>query len=1745
MKEKNITNIPKFKKKLMTQFIEFSLQFRILFEDDIIQIPPLIFSFTIILSYLQEISFLFENYDLTDNGSFSFIRCLIIISKFTRPYQILDEKFFRFSYTIPFVINLIYYLLMFKLFITYKLEKSRNLKLLEMFYQQNRFFIILMTIMTYIQAFLFHLIFVNQIELTVISISYNSILNDINIGNLVFAIITLIIVIINMIVQMICNLEFNQISKQNFSVLQQGFCLHWQQMSILLIILINQLNTDFRIKFYLIFTLLILKLIFSVQSQLLYFISLFKKAYIEFIGLTAQFTFLIILLIFQIQQNDFNNKDSLLFIISYPLLIQIVLNSFQAFHERIITNRKNTLNPYELQYKIAEIFLRYGVICCSQIKNKQQMAYIYNFYIIHKETCSSNLCQCCSSNLTFEQIITLFLKEQIQQFGQVINELKDQPFRQSMFLRYLSYISYLGHNTKAFQQSNIQTYNESEISSRLSLYGNQRSETQKVESSHSLEKKSYSQQRQRNDLENDEFIRIKIINLSFINQIKLKLLQDYIKKSMNNGLRKQSIMQENLEHAVNLFLTSETANQRLKEKIITSLNRKRQYFNNILSNTGSIFSNSKNLLIKFKKIENELLKLYDQFPSRKMQALNTFLQAELMNNYFSAYKLNTVASISDEKLLKMQSQISIDLFSSKLDYIIFGFDQKSHYLQIQSTSNLIHQFFGYTQEQFKQMNFIEAILPQGFELIHQKLIQNFLQTGESKFYKQINLSFCRTTNKCIKPIDFFFDINLSNFEDLKFVAFLQDTQISSAFILCCENNRIQCMTKNIGQKLGYEQKYNYDLVDLLYKQQINKLFPRFNNIYESFLTKASIIQKYQQEQNNFDDKQTNYDESDSQIQMIVPNVQIFEKKTQINWDQNDHISQLTADVVFHLRNIKQELFSYLIVEIRDAKKFIQTEFSTPFQTEIPLSTNNNLEYLAQLTDMDNNFDIIEDQESFCINPPKALELLENYEKDTYHFGQRLKINQNVNNSNSQLIYPNISIALASPKDSASRLIDEKQDVSLQQINNTVQKNNKNKQHYFSALDQKEDYESSHFISSIKENKQMNKNLEQQIQIEQIDKDLQDNIKQQMQIKNQINDSSLIQQIEDVSDSSSLAGIKKSKFSKRYELIQKIISSKKFSLNFLNMKYMLTLMFLNFLVFGSIETFYSNSDLLQFLKELDLLQIKANIIGPIDNYIVGQNAVTNYATLYQENYLTREEAFQKAIYANNEINYTFYELKTSFENQLQNPYLDPFFEDRYVTVKMADYPNTIEYTIRLREAIQLELEASLNFIKTDFLFNQNIDYTQGHFTYLFKNFIPLRQLCQELNQEMLLYSTTRASLVSQNWYQLLIPIVIIGGLLLIVCILFYKYYLQQYDQFLELFSYLDIVWLQRDIDRYRGYASLLMKDSDVLFKYQFDLDAKEIFLINEEMKKDKIAQNQTYQRDKQNTQGFVGIQQKMQQLPSIFSFATIYGICFVFCFISNSLAQNYYTKYPESTRFFNLLSDLSMASSGVFSMREISYTIKAEVSHIYFFSDKNATEFINVFLEHIKIIDNFLEVFQNFDSSGYITSDHFISDFYNLMAEDICTYLPEYKRESSQQHCDSALDGVMRRGMLETLNKVRSNIYNEYESSNHFQVELIELESDLEIGLISYDDLNALRDQFQVQLTDTTNELISELSLINISFIVFILISIFTLLTLVEQYFKWEFNLVKNFVILLPQTSLFLDIQLDRNLRQMVVQEDLI
>lgn len=63
---------------------------------------------------------------------------------------------------------------------------------------------------------------------------------------------------------------------------------------------------------------------------------------------------------------------------------------------------------------------------------------------------------------------------------------------------------------------------------------------------------------------------------------------------------------------------------------------------------------------------------------------------------------------------------------------------------------------------------------------------------------------------------------------------------------------------------------------------------------------------------------------------------------------------------------------------------------------------------------------------------------------------------------------------------------------------------------------------------------------------------------------------------------------------------------------------------------------------------------------------------------------------------------------------------------------------------------------------------------------------------------------------------------------------------------------------------------------------------------------------------------------MSFFPSFILLSLYFGICFSFCFMTNWFGRAYFDLYPNTVEFFNVLSDLSIAVSGVFSTRELTY-----------------------------------------------------------------------------------------------------------------------------------------------------------------------------------------------------------------------------
>lgn len=118
-----------------------------------------------------------------------------------------------------------------------------------------------------------------------------------------------------------------------------------------------------------------------------------------------------------------------------------------------------------------------------------------------------------------------------------------------------------------------------------------------------------------------------------------------------------------------------------------------------------------------------------------------------------------------------------------------------------------------------------------------------------------------------------------------------------------------------------------------------------------------------------------------------------------------------------------------------------------------------------------------------------------------------------------------------------------------------------------------------------------------------------------------------------------------------------------------------------------------------------------MIGPVNKYIVAQNAISLYCLLplLYPNYTLASFASQMK-FSTLDINYTYYELKESFSSLLANPYLNPFFEDRNFSILAGDYPNTKNYTISARESMYLYLEASYNFVNINYAQILYLDFT---------------------------------------------------------------------------------------------------------------------------------------------------------------------------------------------------------------------------------------------------------------------------------------------------------------------------------------------------------------------------------------------------------------------------------------------------
>ncbi|KAM3135341.1 hypothetical protein pb186bvf_012499 [Paramecium bursaria] len=312
-----------------------------------------------------------------------------------------------------------------------------------------------------------------------------------------------------------------------------------------------------------------------------------------------------------------------------------------------------------------------------------------------------------------------------------------------------------------------------------------------------------------------------------------------------------------------------------------------------------------------------------------------------MNNYLKAFKIQNLTTISDEQLIKLHSMTEFDFFSNKLQYVITNIDQADLKLRIIQKSQDLHQILQIPKKAIQSINLIEQILPRGFERIHKNLILQFLKTGSSKYYKKINLNYIQTGNKFLRQVNFFYDNNFTNLNDLSFIGFFQEISIQDCIIFVGLNKKILGISTNLANKFGIQSKYN----DKFRSSLIRKKITTFINNFDELVDKYDQINLFSNDQDQF---------------CIYQNQFKLNHKDYYQQDQYD-ISNLNyqtylVDMVISQRHVL-EGESYYIVEIKNAKLFTEEN-----QNDIPAESPAELRNKRQSQQIEIKKSLIFDQE---------------------------------------------------------------------------------------------------------------------------------------------------------------------------------------------------------------------------------------------------------------------------------------------------------------------------------------------------------------------------------------------------------------------------------------------------------------------------------------------------------------------------------------------------------------------------------------------------------------------------------------------------------------------------------------------------------------------------------------------------------------------------------------------------------------
>ncbi|CAD8071836.1 unnamed protein product [Paramecium primaurelia] len=605
-----------------------------------------------------------------------------------------------------------------------------------------------------------------------------------------------------------------------------------------------------------------------------------------------------------------------------------------------------------------------------------------------------------------------------------------------------------------------------------------------------------------------------------------------------------------------------------------------------------------------------------------------------------------------------------------------------------------------------------------------------------------------------------------------------------------------------------------------------------------------------------------------------------------------------------------------------------------------------------------------------------------------------------------------------------------------------------------------------------------------------------------------------------SQQSSVGGVKESQLFKKFEMIEKIIKKKKFD----KMSVYLILLLLQtafFISFALIVITLISTELLMFIQEIDMISLHASIMAPHDLYLSIKVTISAYQQQYREKYIDNATLY-KLIDPLYQFNAPYYfDLQNNLFDVLQNEHLSAFFTDQQVTVYFMGNNDSVTYSkeMSFREELLAILHAQYQFKRVfDARKNANGQACQ---VLQFANYFNLQDKLEELTDEILEYSKNRSLAAADQWFIIWLIYQLIAICIGLITLFYKRSILKTYEKLLSLFYFSDKNSLEQEIQKLKHLNTLIQQNQDLLSKYDFN------FREREELVNRKKKESQSIKQEKPKKQG----EQKLQKIIPIIAFFCIYIYFLVYSVIIHEETKIYLTKYKQTTDFYRLVQDLRFRSGNIYVYREIffrwsnfTYLNKSDLNRLYGLVEKSQ----NV----MQIYVNGLSQQQN---DEYLFSTNYINFISQVENSNLCNFI-DSKYLNLTPYCEYALDGVLQKGMIPSLNYISQSIRSQQEINNftkRAEVHFYELEG-AQVICLAFQNVSEQLKQSMIELTQSfnqTNEVLSYLFLLSQLLFSIVFVTCFRRLLITE------FTMYKKSLQLIPIQVLLGDDSLERALRQ--------